>query len=562
MEPTVCTLTIKDDYRGEYEDNLRYVRSEGRHVLSPLGAKRLTRAIVQLLHGWIAASPQCKRAELKVLGSALYEIAFGELDPADPTAAPMRAAFEDTLRTCNKVDRPVRLRLVVESTAQTLGQYPWEFLYLDRGDDESGFFLAGQDVHLTLTRYVPNEDTWAQAPEDQDGRLRVLVVVSRPRIPDMTDLKVGGFVEQLMQLDHRRFVPDLVPSPTRAELRKRIRALQPHVIHFIGHGRANQIALKKDAEVLARDLEDYSVARELGRLVAPVSEADWVDAFTACGILRAGLERRDAPQRLIFLHACEGATVADTDNILEGLNSVARALMGGNGRIGGVIAMQYTIAVEEAELFAKFFYDAISKGQRVDEAVRSARMQFAETPLRASQQSWDNRGWGTPVIFLRSEDPLVQPPPTLERAKEPCPNPSCPDGWVIRAASLKKCRRCQYPFVECPACPNGLVVPKSGFECSECDYIFESAKTVGPADAPDAVHGRRRRPAERRDGPLSDRLAASMPRDTNIPRTRTTGTERREVVAGAGGPPHESADDVTLWRRSNGTQGSDHDDPS
>jgi len=55
---------------------------------------------------------------------------------------------------------------------------------MEEGAD-TGFFLAGEDTRLTLTRYVPNADTWEEAPEDDDGRLRILVVVSTPQNPGL-----------------------------------------------------------------------------------------------------------------------------------------------------------------------------------------------------------------------------------------------------------------------------------------------------------------------------------------------------------------------------------------
>jgi len=101
---TICTLTIKDDYRGEYEDDLLHRRDSGRHVEGALGTSRLTRDVVTLLHRWVANYPQCRRDELMLLGKALYEIAFGT-DVRGPPDAPMRAAFEETLRLCREENR-------------------------------------------------------------------------------------------------------------------------------------------------------------------------------------------------------------------------------------------------------------------------------------------------------------------------------------------------------------------------------------------------------------------------------------------------------------------------
>lgn len=556
MAITTCTLTIKDDYRGEYEDDFLHRREDGKHVEGPLGTSRLTRDVVRLLHRWVANFPQCRRDELMVLGRALYEIAFGTETPDRPRA-PLKSAFEDTLRYSREANRRLRLRLVLSAEAQQLAAYPWEFLYMDGGAN-AGFFLAGEDTNLTLTRYVPNSDTWERAPEDDDGRLRILVVVSTPRIPEMTDLMVGDFVKHLIELDPTRFQTLLVESPTKMELSATIKHQQPHVIHFIGHGRAGALALRKDAATLAADREYFEDQSALGKRPPPVSEAAWLDAYTASGVLRSGLERRDAPQRLIFLHACEGATQEQNRMLLGTFSDVARTLVSGE-RITGVIAMQYTIGVDEAEFFAKSFYGAISEGLRVDDAVRAARAEFAQTPLRGRQQSWDSRGFGTPVIYLRREEALISRParqqlpdtaipvhgvtagiPVTTTQKEPCPNPICANGWVLRTSSPPTCRRCQEPFSVCPQCSGGLVVPKPRYQCRDCDYVFSAPTPAVLAGGP--LSGRTRT-VESPGSPREGSPGQPIPSATSSNFLRTASKEPASALAEAGDQPSTSADD-------------------
>jgi hypothetical protein len=157
--------------------------------------------------------------------------------------------------------------------------------------------------------------------------------------------------------------------------------------------------------------------------------------------------------------------------------------------VTAVVAMQYAISVIEAEQFAKAFYHFISEGYPLDAAVAAARKDFAETPP-AGRQAWDDRSFGTPVIYLRREDPLVkarahsdqsgskqanEPLPLLE--KEPCPNPEC-RAFVIRSAQPPECRICRYPFAPCPSGRSHLIVPKPGFGCQLCDYVVPHGRSI------------------------------------------------------------------------------------
>jgi hypothetical protein len=477
-----CTLTIMDDVNGEYEDDLQFQRESRKHISGKLGGSRLTRDVVKLLNRWLETDPKCRRPELIVLGRCLYEIAFGGGVSFSSDAPPLQRAFESTfsLHRTQKLSGPLRLRLVLMPNATELGQYPWEFLYMIKPGGEA-FFLAGQDTELLLTRYIPNSDTWASSDLLDDDRLRILVVISQPRIPEMAELEVGSLVSELLHLDSSRFLVKTVESPTRDGLRDQITALKPHIIHFIGHGRPGQIALRKGNSVIDSDRLDYEERKAKNLPVDPVSEADWVDTYTACGLLRHGLDRLGAPRRLIFLHACEGATVTYTRNSVDVFNSLARELVAGE-RVTAVVAMQYAISVTEAEQFAKAFYHFISEGHPLDAAVAAARKDFAETPA-AGRQAWDDRSFGTPVIYLRRDDPLVKAPahsdqsgpkqgsePLVLLEKEPCPNPEC-RAFVIRSARPPECRKCRYPFAPCPGDRSHLIVPKPGFECQLCDYV-------------------------------------------------------------------------------------------
>ncbi len=483
---TTCTLTFIDDHHGEYEDDLLFQREVGHHIIAGLGGSALTRDVVRLLMRWLEVESHCRRPELIVLGKCLYEIAFGGGVPFSDDKEPrLQRAFETTFmkQKQERNGQPLRLRLVIMPAASELGKYPWEFLYMSKTAAD-GVFLAGEEAELHLTRYVPNTDYWVASREaEDDGRLRILIVESEPRIPGMTDLDVEEFVMHLEQLDPKRFAITPVPSPTRDELKRELTRIKPHVVHFIGHGSQGKLALRLSDKEIAAAEANYQDHRERGLRAEPVSEADWIDVFTARGLLCHGLGQPDTPQRLVFVHACEGASQTQTRDTLDVFTNLARTLAD-RERVTAVVAMQYAIHVGDAEQFAKSFYHFIAEGLAPDAAAAAARQEFA------GGQAWDDRRFGTPVVYLRRGEPLLSAPAHVGRkrdtgqeqraqptGKEPCPNPYC-DAPVLRTSKHKVCRVCLEPFVECPAvdCGGvGLVVSKPGKMCNNCEYVVPSA---------------------------------------------------------------------------------------
>ena len=122
-----------------------------------------------------------------------------------------------------------------------------------------------------------------------------------------------------------------------------------------------------------------------------------------------------------------------------------------------------------------------------------ARKKLAETPRPDRDQTWDDRGFGTPVIYLRSERALVSPPAPAAAAtgwpwrRSRVLAGMC-KGYVLRTQLPPRCKVCREPFTVCPNC-DGLVVPKPGWECRDCDYAFANP-------VPDASQPEQGRPAE------------------------------------------------------------------
>lgn len=136
-----------------------------------------------------------------------------------------------------------------------------------------------------------------------------------------------------------------------------------------------------------------------------------------------------------------------------------------------VVAMQYKISNADAVIFAKKFYEQIGEGKHIDEAVSEARYELATNP--PSRGGWNDRAFGTPVVYLQmqSDTPLIAPKRQAAREKGEmlptkglCPNPNC-SGSIISGRNL--CLACGSRLIPCPKCKNTIA---EGYGCDNCGY--------------------------------------------------------------------------------------------
>ena len=238
------------------------------------------------------------RQELVVIGSYLYRVLF-DLRVAQ--------AFEDdfeNVRAKRAMGQVMRLKLEFQSDAEKLARLPWEYLFASDWDGSKGRFI-GTEPQLVLTRFVPLARNEAGQAGEADGRvLRILAAVSAPTeepAPDssgpepetnpMTIVDAGPVIKQLTALRDAhpdRFELKTLDFPTQRSLAQCVKDFQPHVVHFIGHGK-----VEGDEGFLAMLEENEDKKRKI---------ACWVDDVTFASCFRD----TTAP-RLVFLQACEGA---------------------------------------------------------------------------------------------------------------------------------------------------------------------------------------------------------------------------------------------------------------
>jgi len=276
--------------------------------------------------------------------------------PGKPTIREMLA-----LRLSTAGDNGVRLRLRLP---RELAGLPWEYTYVERagGDGMDGFLAL--DPRIAFVR----DEVFGTLPVTPvAGDLRVVVALASA--PDLEPLDLArelGIIESAMNV-----VPGATLTPVKNATLGALQAALPgaHVFHFAGHG-------------------DF--ARQLGELPG---------TYTGTGELAFQDQRVDAEQlginlrgrqiRLVVLAGCETGRRAGT-SIWSG---IAPALT--KVDIPAVVANQYSIRDTSAIAFSERFYQALTGGLPIEDAVAAGR-------LAVYNQDPDGRDWGVPVLYLRA----------------------------------------------------------------------------------------------------------------------------------------------------------------
>lgn len=260
------------------------------------------------------------------------------------------------------------LDLVLTSMLDWVADKPWELAF----DPQRREFLATSGVNLVRNAYtaVP-----ADSATRRRGRLRVLVVVSRPRGEVKLDAtaETRALRQALKPLvDQGRVEVELAARPTPAALQRRLGAGDVDVLHFIGHGHFDERT--REGVLVLED--ERGAPRPLG-------------AEALCQLLcHRGL-------RLVFLNACETGRGGRSD----WNRGTAPALVAAG--MPAVVANQYAVLDQAATLFARELYAQLAGRRALGDAVREARVAIARE-LGASRIEW-----AVPVVFAREpREPL------------------------------------------------------------------------------------------------------------------------------------------------------------
>lgn len=160
------------------------------------------------------------------------------------------------------------------------------------------------------------------------------------------------------------------PAVSRGGLQDRLRRVQPHLLHFVGHGEYDG-ATGRGSLAFAREEEDESVV-------------DWVTT-EELAILLDG-----SPLRFGLFNACQTG---------RGAGGVAHALV--RSSLPAALGMQADVPDRAAVAFAGAFYRALADRTPVDVAVVEARI-FVQGVV-----GLDAPAWALPVLYSRAEDGVL-----------------------------------------------------------------------------------------------------------------------------------------------------------
>jgi len=299
--------------------------------------------------------------------------------------------LRDTLMTdlanARAQSQTLNLELRFDENAVTLARLPWELLHDERQ------FLLPRGI-ATITRYISYPDP--TRPVKVQLPLRVLHVESRP--VNVSPLPIGlerrALRQALQGLSDQKLVifKDLRP-PTYRQLVETLSVGTYHVLYFDGHGGFGRLC----PGCRTLNHAEAAVCGKCGadlRQVIPQGYLAWEDEYCAVEHISSA-ELGNAVQgtslRLIFLSACQSAVVGG-GSLFTG---VAPGLI--LAGVPAVLAMQFTVRADAAEVFAQQFYLSLAtRGKLLGEAVADGRRQISLARY--------GYAWFTPVLYLRSRD--------------------------------------------------------------------------------------------------------------------------------------------------------------
>ena len=314
-------------------------------------------------------------ARLASWGQAVFGAVFGP-GPARDAYQRMRA-------------RPAGVQVVFRSGAARWLGLPWELMR----DPARELPLALDAGVAGIDRSLPTAELGAAFDVAGSGRLRVLMVISRPA--GAADVGFRMIARPLLErLEAVRGSVDLVVlrPPTldalAGTLAEAAEAGEPfQVVHFDGHGVLAGRAAGSGAPGMYQD------AAPEGVLVFQAADGgrDPVPASRVAQVLAA------ARVPVVVLNACQSGAVGKQ---LEA--AVATRLL--HGGAASVVAMAYSVYAVAAAEFMAAFYERLFAGDTVSAAVTAGRQRLFRAILRPSPKGMlPLADWVVPVHYVRRE---------------------------------------------------------------------------------------------------------------------------------------------------------------
>lgn len=445
-----------------------YISAEGeREEIKPrlLKLNALHRRTMDFLIRLLREGRLLTESEYEILGANLFAVLFYDDDRAGLNDIGTKLTEVMRLAGQSGSDDEALLRITLDfrESRADLSSWPWEYLFSPerQGESECNFFIA-QRARMALTRYLALRDVRKANPVQPP--LRVLFVA-----PSSTEKPVesSSVLEGLQELHSKRTirlaclpVPDAAGSRSgKVTFRDFTSALSfdPHVIHFIGHGK--------------HEMQNDRAVGKLAFTDDAGSKATWVSdqqfANTIADYSRSVY--------LVFLQACETGETMTTSSY-QAVAGVAQSIS--QKSVPAVVAMHYKVLGSIGNALSREFYSELARQRSVLLALNHARKElFLDAD---DQEMWS--AFGVPVLYLRGSGVIDSEPlagaASGRRTTVPSRQLKCPwDGETVQIGSGRD---------KCPACQRLLACPECGAQrvwksdkCKNCEqHSYHDAETL------------------------------------------------------------------------------------
>jgi hypothetical protein len=277
--------------------------------------------------------------------------------------------FSEWCQRAVAVNGCLNVQLDIDMKLAEVSSLPWEFLRQPASGGRPPLWLSTES-NMTLTRRRVLESV--TIPAHVEEPLKILVVVASPEnLPPVDYQEVTDNLGQLAKhYPDRIYRPEVLLSASLDSLDQALQEHQPHLVHFIGHGKLSKPRAMGAVALIGPD----------GRL------ARWVPDETFSTVLT-----RHKPH-CVILQACEGAATPES----QALAGVGSHLVQRNTPL--VIAFQFPVSNHIAAAFCNSFYESLFAGYTVAAATQEARRQLSLRP-----QLHTKPDFASPLLFMQGK---------------------------------------------------------------------------------------------------------------------------------------------------------------
>lgn len=376
----VRTSVKREENESRYSDYVKLKLSDG----------DLDLKVLEFCRRLIEDNKINSKADFQLIGRLLHKVLF--IDPVRKNFNLLR----DSALTSGKM---LRVELEFKGNDKLgLSKLPWEYLCYQ--DSHGNWEFVSTVAELVLTRYEhPGSDRLVVNLDEK--RINVLLVVLNPgsnteELPELDE--VGNRVyEQLNDLRESinievdiEYLGKEIDQPVTWERFTEAIAkpdCRPHILHIIAHGKFDKGRKGRFGKIAFPCYDSQMEVSIEGGNIKWKPDNNFVDILAT---------EKKLP-RFAFLHMCEGGAIDKEDT------SAGVALRLAQKGVPAVVAMQHNIEIPTSIDFSKAFYKALGEGRTIDEAVQRGRLWIA------AEAEYDNRAFGTPVLYLSTRSDSVLP---------------------------------------------------------------------------------------------------------------------------------------------------------